>query len=199
MNCEEFYELLENHGGTEKNCFNSFAQQYLENDDSEPSPISKYYDLDALITELLPYCSEFIYITLNIESIHAKIEKLKELIHMLDDRGITISAILLQETWLDENADLAPLLIPDYHKPTHQGRVCGRKGGLLTYVHTNYKKPIKRHNIYKQSKDWEALITEVNHDSFTRKITICNFYRLLYQLTNQLIIKYMKDASNCCC
>ena len=168
---------MENHGGTEKNCLNSFVQQYLDNDDSEPFPISKYYDLDALITELLPHRSEFIYITLNIESIHAKIDKLKELIHMLDDRGITISAILLQETWLDENADLAPLLIPDYHKPTHQGRVCGRKGGLLTYVHTNYKKPIKRHNIYKQSKDWEALITEVNHDSFTRKITICNFYR----------------------
>ena len=165
-------QLFQNRGGTEKNSLNNFVQQYLDDNESETFPMSKYYDIDAVITELTPHCNEFIYITLNIESIHAKIDKLKELIHMLDDRGITISAILLQETWLDEKADLAPVLIPDYHKPTHQGKVCGMKGGLLTYIHSKYKKPIKRHNIYKHSRDWE-----VNHESFTRKITICNFYR----------------------
>ena len=51
------------------------------------------------------------------------------------------------------------------------------KGGLAVYVHGKYRKPIKQENIYKTSKDWEALIVDISNETQSTKITICNIYR----------------------
>ena len=107
----------------------------------------------------------------------AKIDKLRELIAIFYSHDIIISAIALQETWLRDDADINYLKIPGYHEPIHQGRICGKKGGLITYVHSKYLPPVKRDNIYKRCKDWEALIIDINYEFFSSKITICNFYR----------------------
>ena len=90
---------------------------------------------------------------------------------------IVISAINLQETWLGDNADINLLKISGFHDPIHLARICGRKGGLMTYINDKYQAPIKRENVYKTCKDWEALIIDVNYEFFDNKITICNFYR----------------------
>ena len=120
---------------------------------------------------------DFIVITINAESIRAKIDKLRELLELFNERGLIISAIAIQESWLNDKADINLLKIPGYHDPIHQGWICGRKGGLMTYVHSKYQAPIKRENIYKMCKDWEALIVDVNYEFFSRKVTLCNFYR----------------------
>ena len=52
-----------------------------------------------------------------------------------------------------------------------------KKGGLAVYVHGKYRKPIKQENIYKTSKDWEALIVDISNETQSTKITICNIYR----------------------
>ena len=156
--------ILENRGGIERNNLKTF-------------PTSLYYNLNDLCNELQPLKDEFIIITVNIESLLAKLDRLKELISFFYSHDIIISAIALQETWLTDDADINFLKIPGYHDPIHQGRICGKKGGLITYIHSKYLPPIKRDNFYKPCKDWEALIIDVNYEYFTSKITICNFYR----------------------
>ena len=169
--------ILENRGGIENNNLNKFVKQYLENEEEETFPVSLYHDLDNIVMELQPFKNDFIIISLNVESLNAKIDKLRELLAILEDNNIYISSIVLQETWLSENADLAALHLENFHEPIHQGYICGRKGGLMTYVNSKYKKPIKRKNIYKSSKDWEALIVDVSGETLPSKITILNFYR----------------------
>ena len=129
------------------------------------------------MTELNPFKNEFIIISLNIESLFAKIDKLREIIHILHENEIDISAIALQETWLSDKADLALIQIEGYHVPISQGYTCGKKGGLAVYIHSKYRKPIKQENIYKPSKDWEALVVDVSNELQSAKITICNVYR----------------------
>ena len=121
-----------------------------------------------------PLKDNFIIITINIESIMAKIDKLKELIDILSSKDIIISAINLQETWLGENADINLLKLNGFHDPVHLPRICGRKGGLMTYINNKYRAPIKRDNVYKSCKDWEALIVDVNYEFFDSKIKLNN-------------------------
>ena len=67
-------------------------------------------------------------------------------------------------------------LLANYHEHIQQERICGRKGGLITYIHKSFSNPPKVDNIYKKSTDWEALIVDVQDDRFARKITIVNYY-----------------------
>lgn len=99
------------------------------------------------------------------------------MLEFFNSKNITISAIALQETWLDELPDVNPIKIPGFHNPIQQGRTCGKKGGLLTYIHEKYQAPLKRENMYKETRDWEALIVDVNYEFFSSKITVCNIYR----------------------
>ena len=170
-------QILEHRGGREKNDLNSFVKQYLDSEEEDTFPTSLYYSLTDIITELQDHQNDFITISLNVECISAKIDKLRQLMTLFDSHNVTISAICLQETWLEKDSNIDDLFIENFHKPIHQGWICGRKGGLLTYVHEKYIEPKKREGIYSESKDWEALITDVLHENFSHKITICNFYR----------------------
>ena len=67
-------------------------------------------------------------------------------------------------------------LLANYHEHIQQERICGRKGGLITYIHKSFSNPPKVDNIYKKSTDWEPLIVDVQDDRFARKITIVNYY-----------------------
>ena len=170
-------DILEKRGGIENNNLNKFVKQYLDNEEKETFPVSLYYDLDSIVTELQPLKNDFIIITLNVESLNAKIDKLRELLSILEQNDIYISAIALQETWLSEKSDLTGLYLANFHEPIHQGYICGRKGGLVTYINSKYKQPVKRKNLYKSNCDWEALIVDVTGDTLPNKITIFNFYR----------------------
>ena len=169
--------LLQNRGGIERNSLNNFVHQYLDSEETDTFPLSFYYDLDTIATELQPFKNDFIILSINTESLMAKIDKLREIIHILNEKEIVISAIALQETWLSKNANLSLLLIEEYHEPISQGYICGKKGGLAVYVHSKYKKPITQDNIYKPSKDWEALVVDITNEEKSSKITICNIYR----------------------
>ena len=170
-------QILDQRGGREKNDLNSFVKQYLDCEEQDTYPTSLYYTLNDLTNELQKHKDDFITVSLNIECLPAKIDRLRQLVTLLDTQNITISAICLQETWLAEKADIKDLSISNYHEPIHQGWICGKKGGLITYIHDKYSQPCKRDEIYKKSKDWEALIVDVSHENFTNKITICNIYR----------------------
>ena len=69
--------ILKNRGGVEKNNLNNFVKQYLEYDENETFPTSLYYNLNDICAEFQPLKDEFIMVTLNIESLMAKIDKLR--------------------------------------------------------------------------------------------------------------------------
>ena len=71
--------------------------------------------------------------TLNIECLSAKFDKLCAFIQVLSNSNVHFSAIAIQETWLSENCNYALYDIPGYNS-IYQGYHCGRKGGLIIYV-----------------------------------------------------------------
>ena len=119
--------LLRNRGGIERNNLNNFVQLYLDSEENETFPLSFYHDLETIETELIPFKNEFIILSLNIESLSAKIDKLREIIHILHEKEIDISAIALQETWLSNKADIVLIQIEGYHEPISQGYICGKR------------------------------------------------------------------------
>ena len=73
-------------------------------------------------------------LSLNIEGLNAKLDKLTAFIKLLDNNGFSFSAIMLQETHLPSDIDEASFNIPGYQTPIHEGYTCGTKGGLIIYL-----------------------------------------------------------------
>ena len=55
------------------------------------------------------------------------------------------------------------------------GYRCGRKGGLITYLHEDYTHTIR--NVYKDSKNWEGLFIDISSENLPKKLTLGNIYR----------------------
>ena len=72
-------------------------------------------------------------ISLNCESLNAKIDELHIFLDNLTSRGCLPSAICLQETWLQNDSDLSLLEIEHYNLIA-QGKLCTARGGLAIYV-----------------------------------------------------------------
>ena len=112
------------------------------------------------------------------------------LIEELKEIKFEFSAICLQETWLEEGADLSQFQIPNY-TCIAQGKYCSQHGGLITYINNKYifyklTLPVK-------SNLWEGLVVCVSdHDGKT--IHICNIYCPdSDNLTNALITTFYEQ------
>ena len=97
-----------------------------------PSP---YYSHDKLISVLHEKHDNFCILSLNCQRIHAKFDRLFILIEELRKYNFESSAIRVQETWLNKEADLSLYQISNY-TCISQGKCCSQHGGLITYIHT---------------------------------------------------------------
>ena len=156
-------ELLQEFGGS---AVNNFVELLKENSltEQEPSILSKtiYLDLDSLENFARNNQGSFSIFSVNIQSINAKFSELTILLkYIKDNYNFTFSVICLQETWLDEEADLDQFELPNYKKIA-QGKQVGYKGGLITYVHKEFTG--KKRVLYKKSKDklWEGQCIEIS-------------------------------------
>ena len=171
-------ELLNKYGGLDKHNLNSTLEHSFKNEDSEEIfTTSLYYDTDIFIATIKKCSNDFIMLSMNIECLNAKFDKLCTFLRMLADENIFFSAIALQECWLSKDVDINQFTIPGYHTPIWQEQHCGRKGGLVTYVLDKYEKPIARKELYTPSKWWEGLFIDIKHETIPNKITIGNIYR----------------------
>ena len=113
----------------------------------------------------------FSVFSLNIQSIHAKIDELKIFLYELSEINITFDVLCFQETWLNAHNDSSLIQIEGYQLIT-QSQSSSAHGGLAIYVKTNYK-----YDIYKSIKHplWEGLFIKIWNGS--KNIVVGNIYR----------------------
>ena len=94
---------------------------------------------------------KFSLLSVNIQSINAKFDKLLTLITYLNESNFMFSAICIQESWLKQGQDISLFQIPGYNL-INQPNVCSEHGRLITYLKKEYT-----HNVrdgYKSSVIW---------------------------------------------
>ena len=110
--------ILRNYGGYDKKNFASIIRKLFDDNDNEQDKISLatsyYFTHDTFIDKLINQKIKFCMLSLNIQSINAKFNKLLLLIEELCEYNFEFGAIRLQETWLEEGADLTQFHIPNY-------------------------------------------------------------------------------------
>ena len=176
-------EMLEPIGGAKKHNLNSILKIKDKRSDTENSFLpADYHDIDSFIRHIkLKKQTKFVTLSLNIESISAKFNKLTAFLETLSKENCFIDAIIIQESWLSDEdckGDTIKLFsIPGY-QTIAQGRKCGRKGGLIIYLREHYTYEMR--DLYQTSVDWEGQfidITHINKEKLTPKITLANIYR----------------------
>jgi hypothetical protein len=99
---------------------------------------SKYYDIHSLSSSIHVKKSP-VYISINIQSLQSKYEQFLQEINELEQKGIEIEVIALQEIWDMKYPELFPL--PGYKPLICKTRVGMRGGGVGFYIknHINYQ------------------------------------------------------------
>ena len=174
--------FLEQFGGIDRNslCYllsnNVPRNNNIDNIDAEPDIIqhSPYHD-DTSLTNLFQAKENiFSILSLNCQSLNAKIDQINIKVQQLKNNGHEFSAICLQETWLSDDSDTSLLKINGYTF-IPQGKICTGHGGLAIYLNINYN--YESINIYENNPIWEGQFIEVTEISENKSIIIGNIYR----------------------
>ena len=113
----------------------------------------------------------------NIQSINAKFDEFGSFVDRVNTHN-PISAILLQECWIDDSVivSLALFNLKDYNM-VYQSNRCCRHGGLLIYIHKQFKYTLID-TINQDATGWEYLCVEMSHRTpHSQKYLLCNVYR----------------------
>ena len=157
--------ILRNFGGLPKNNLENVIQSCLVDydDDDDISNIKltspPYFTHDTLSETLHTRKGYFNILSLKSKSINAKFDKILLLVTELKlKQFLFFDAICLQETWLEEGADLSVFELEDYICIA-RGKYCSEHGGLITYVHKKYDFTL--YTILVQSNIWEGLFISI--------------------------------------
>jgi exonuclease III len=168
-------EILKEYGGSNLNDLSEILGSHEDNDvDCLYNHIkSNYYDLDGMCKFLENKKDKLSILSVNIQSINAKIDKLKIMLDSLDNNKLGL--ICIQESWLSDLSDTSLLNIQKYNL-IHQGHSCSKHGGLAIYVN----KDIQSNNIqnYNTFSTWEGLAIDIPYNDKNKKhLTVLNVYR----------------------
>ena len=171
-------DMLGMFGGTSTNSLNEIVNSDdLEEDFSVLYKSSDYYDLETIGNFCERNKSNFTVFSLNVQSINAKIDKLKCVLELLQEKyKFLFSAICIQESWLGSKDSNKMVQIPNYTLFSNPKSI-GKKSGLLVYLQNDFKGI--NDNIFKpaHSKLWEAQSILVSGGGLKQKIRINNVYR----------------------
>ena len=158
--------------------------QVLGTDPSQPDNLpltfSPYYNHELLIKHLSHKNSSFIVLSLNCQSLNAKIDELTILLSQLNDHNIELDAICLQETWYKDTQIPPAAQLKGYtaiSKPKH----CSEHSGLLIYLKDTYafqKIDTPQSNVF------DSLFIKVLHQE--ENIILGNIYRPPHKIISQL-------------
>ena len=139
-------------------------------------------NLDNLISDTIYYQPDnpesnkekLSIMSLNCQSLNAKIDNLRILIEHLGKKDCIFDCICLQETWLNnENCHQPTLHIEGYNLITQHRRI-SRHGGLALYIRDNLTYKVNN-NLDQSSDIFESLSVTVNADN--ELVLITNIYR----------------------
>ena len=171
--------ILSQYGGKRVNDLCNLVE--FSNLDYEPSFVkhSPYFSATGMPSFMITRENNFTILSLNVQSINAKISKLQLLVHQLHSQNIFIDAIAIQESWLkhDEShelSNLTQLQIEGYNIKS-QGYSCSKHGGLMFYTRSDYA--VKTIESFKNSTVWEGLFVELKKESTDNKIVLGNIYK----------------------
>ena len=177
MAASKFAEnLFQYSGGMEKHDLNSVLQNFMDYpEEIDMLSHSPYFDISDLVSQLKKSCHNFSVLTLNVQSICSKFDKLYPIFDHLSEHNIHFSAICLQETWLKgPNPDTSLYNIPNY-TAISLGATCSSHGGLTIYLHNSFQYRIL--DLYTPSNIWEGQFIEIYGPNIPKKIVLCNIYR----------------------
>ena len=115
--------------------------------------------------------------SLNAQSLNAKFNSILIAIERLKSMKCCLSAICIQEAFFGDNESPITELykIPDYELIPQSSKL-GQNGGLVIYLHTDFKYVIRKPLCVK-SELWECLVIDVKADHMKKTITLANVYR----------------------
>ena len=170
-------DILEQYGGVSNNMLKNLLDAY-EHDENEIDLIlnSPYYSMDNMPEILHSKNGNFTILSLNTDGLLSKIDQIIVLLEICESQGIIIDIICIQESHLDDSykSDTATIQINDYDC-IPQGRYCGQKGGLVTYIHSKYDS--SQLNLESKFELWEGLYVEVKDNESDYRMIIGNIYK----------------------
>ena len=170
-------DLLARFGGTTVNDLNNVLNINDEadsDDDISTLSLTCFIETNELEQYLKYHKHEFTILSLNVQSIRAKFDQLSDMLCTFYNEGLSFNLICFQETWLAENDDVTPFLLPGYSL-AHQGKSCSEHGGLSTYIRDDFSYKILDMNV--NALSWEGSFVDVFGGQLNKQIHIGNFYR----------------------
>ena len=139
-NIKKDKKILNNFGGILKNNL----QNILDDQDEENTikiGDSHYVTIDEMSAYVESYVEGFSVLSINMQSIGApgKFDSFKCILSDLESKGIKLSAVCIQESWIDQPSDndtendlLRLFELPGYYLTPPLYATCSSHGGLLT-------------------------------------------------------------------
>lgn len=149
----------------------------------------KYYDTLDFKTKIDGCKEKFLVLSLNIRSLHSKINDLKELI--LEDtsnKNFNFSVVILQEVWNIRN--LNTLYIDGYHPIVEKGRERKQGGGLGMYIREGLKYETL-HEFSLIGDVFESLVVKIFTNQSKFKIIVN-----LYRIPNTRVESFIEGVNN---
>ena len=170
-------DILANLGGIHSNSLTELVEiDETNNDIEEPSLVkhSPYFDHDML-TNMIPEKNDILKcLSLNIQSINAKIDQLRIYLEQLRLVNCKFDAICVQETWLGDDSSDSHLQIEGYTL-INQPYQLSSHNGLAIYLSNNLQ--YANININRSATNsWEGQFIKIKI-SQNQNITLGNIYR----------------------
>ena len=169
-------DMLKHRGGEFRNNLLNILSNMNELDTTiSLASNSPYIDAADVINHMKSFKNKFTVLTLNIQSLPAKFDRLTTFLDDLSAQQFFFSAICIQESWLcDQNIDVKAFNIPNYNMISMEASV-SKHSGLVTYVHSSFQYEIVE--LYEKTNLWEGLFINIVNEKLRKKITLGNIYR----------------------
>ena len=149
-----------------------------DSDDTDEDIVIKHspYFSETSFINLLASNEGLIVLDLNVCNAFTKFDELEIFIERVNINN-PISAICLNECWLNSKSDLSPIHLANYNMFYQIGNCPGHGHcGLITYVHETYRS--EEISINLDATGWEYLSIEISHNSRNvNKYLLTNIYR----------------------
>ena len=143
-----------------------------------------------MIDHLVTLKKSFSLLSLNSQSIHAKIGEIQIFLHNLSKHGFYFDVLCFQETWMASDHDESQIQLDNYTCIT-KGKSISEHGGLAIYINSEYNFKILDSA---QTNSYENLFIQIEHSKFRKPLIIGNIYRPPQSL-NSNISTFTEDLS----